>query len=224
MKLRDAWDEVSKIGKSLDVLEVRAREALQWPAPKGRELPYFFSEQIVFEANSLEPISAVLVQPSNRETKITRISLDVFVEFDDTNLINFGFPNVFTRFAMRPSRAGMYLHFGSTFTNRTTDIALFDFVWSFSLGSTERKYTNGRVQTDGLWNARHALGNQERDSQLLFSPRNPLIVDASEFLTFSVKPILYNPATVFTSVDSPVPLKYVVAFQCVGTRTFTYDT
>jgi hypothetical protein len=216
VKLRDAWDEVSKIGKNLDVLEVRAREALQWPAPKGRELPYFFSEQIVFAANSLEPVSAVLVQPSNRETKITRISLDVFVEVNSSD------GATQNRYPLRPSRAGMFNRLAGTPTNDTTGVALFDFVWTFSLGSTERKYTNGRVQTDGLWNARQALGNQERDSQLLFSPRNPLIVDASEFLTFSVKPILYNPATsldVYTDA-----LKYVVAFQCVGTRTFTYDT
>jgi hypothetical protein len=217
-ELQDAWGTLARVKTRLNGVEKRVRAFLQAPEPAGRLLPYFESAQASFLQGAFEPVPVTLVQTSNRQTKITRLSLDVYIRLNNPELQRADV------YPLRPSPTGMFNRFTGLPAATTAGVAMFDFDWTFTLGSTERRYTNGRVETDGLWNARTSLGNQERDSQLLFSPRNPLVVEASEFLTFWVRPTLYNPAAEWVPLLTPVDIEYVVAIQCVGTRTFTYDT
>lgn len=215
-QLRNAWSELTQARKSVDSLELEVRQRVLSPQPKGRQLPFFESSKIVFEHGETQPITATLVQAANRETRIARINYEVYVDMpaDSSGLVE--------NIPLRPTRFGMWNRTSDTPTNATTAF-WFDFEWTFALGSTERIYTNGRPTAEGLWNSRQGLGNQERDSQLLFSEKHPLIVNTGEFLSFSVKPFLYNPVLSLSSYTSTTP-RYVVAFTCVGTRTFTYDT
>lgn len=217
-ELKRAWDDITKTKRSLDAAEAEIRQRVLEPEPKGRQLPFFETAKIAFAHGEFQPIMMPLIQAANRETRIYRINYAV------TCILPADVLGIVEHLPLRPTRSGMWNCLTSPPTNQAQTF-WFDFDWTFHLGSTERIYTNGRPTTEGLWNSRPDLGNQERDSQLLFSRKHPLVVNTGEFLSFAVKPFLYNPLLNLTSASyaSATPT-YVVSFTCVGTRTFTYDT
>jgi hypothetical protein len=211
--LTQLWDQVRLINRDLDVVGERVRKAIQREPAKGRELPYFLAKKFVFEPGDLEQQESPLVQDAQRETKIVRLTYNVAVEVEGVG----GTATVL--FPMRVSRTGMWVQFGQS--DALTGV--FDFDWSFKLGSTERRYTNGRVVESEPYNSREALGSPEsNDSRLLFSNENPLTLRTNEFLTFVVKPTLYNPEFDLTGFGSA--WRFIVEIQAVGYRSFTYDS
>jgi hypothetical protein len=211
--LTQLWDQVRLINRDLDIVGERVRRAIQREPAKGRELPYFLAKRFVFENGDLEQQESPLVQDAQRETKIVRLLYNVTLELE-------GFLGARTVvYPMRVSRTGMWFQAGQS----DALTAVFDFDWTFKLGSTERRYTNGRVTESALFNSREALGNPESpDSRLLFSNENPLVLRTNEFLTFAVKPTLYNPELDLTALASS--WRFVVEIQGIGYRSFTYDS
>ena len=77
--------------------------------------------------------------------------------------------------------------------NATADrICLFDFEWNLSLGSTEREYAKTYGDLFRGFCSRTSLANTDQSDSLIIDDQHPLIVGSNQFLTFRVRPTLFN--------------------------------
>lgn len=177
-ELQRCWDFLGKMVSKVDVIEGKVSEYERPRMPVGRETPYFIQQTIPFAPFEFQPKELSTILDAERTTKVVRLTANVTFQRTATD----------ARRSMRPSPYG-YVRDWSENLN-AQDVDLFDFEWSFALGSTDRRYTNGR----GIprWNSRHSLGSPESHRQLLISEKFPLILAPTEMFTFYVKPLLYN--------------------------------
>lgn len=184
-ELQKCWEFLGRCIGKVDALEAAVR-AIEEPAPVvGRDTPFFIQQSVHFSPFDWEEKIIPITVDAQRKTKITRLTAAVTVQFDseyESGILNQ------VPLAMKASPYG-YVYDRSSFANQQ-DVDLFDFEWSFTVGSTERRYTDGR----GIprWNARASLGNPESHRQLLFGERHPIVLPPTEMLVFRIRPLLYN--------------------------------
>lgn len=210
--LRDMWRELGGISNRVDRLEGKVRKVWERPKAKGRETPFWGEKSFLFEAGATEPLESPLVQSAGVVTRVTRLTYccrmlntqnALVIDDDQLSFVS-----------MRQTPRGMI-----GITNEDGGV-LFDFEWTYIVGSTERKYSTALPSPDGWnWLSRLSLSNPESGSNLLFNPQHPLILRTNEFLTFRVRPIVWASNTV-SGVELP---RVSVNIQFAGYRTFGYE-
>ena len=199
-KLAEYWKYIGRASGVLDSIEKKVGELVR-PAPaKGRETPFWGSQNLRFDYFDYTPQEASLVHDAYRVTRVVRLSYLVTQDLAALGVGNSG------ESPLRPTPRGLV---GAG--------TVFDFDWSLSLGSTERNYTTGlSLNTRTIGSSRTALGNPENQYQLLFNERHPIVLRTNEFLTFKVTP------TVFFGIISPFfPVNVRITYA--GYRTYGDD-
>lgn len=208
-ELASGWKFLRGCESGLDGFEAKLAQLEKRPMPRGRETPFFIQQRFSFRALDFTAQKAPLVQAAGRTTRIVRLTATALF-FDSRPNFNNGNAPV----PMRPTQAGLvYDNVDISFPFVNTE--LFDFDWTFSVGSTERRYTNG-IGITGR-NGRTSLGNNENDKSLLLNEKYPLVLQTNEFLTFEVRPLVYNmnPNRNYAEDD-----RFFVDIIGVGYRTF----
>jgi hypothetical protein len=209
VELQKCWNYLRGCENQLDAFEAKLVELEKPPMPRGRETPFFIQQRFAFRPRDFEPQSAPLVHSAGRTTRVVRLTATALWYDSRAGFVDGNGP-----VPMRPTPGGLCFDNGDiAFPFVSTE--LFEFDWTFSLGSTERRYTNG-IGISG-YNGRTSLGNHENNKSLLFNEKYPLVLQTNEFLTFTVKPLVYNmnPERVFGEDD-----RFFVDVQGVAYRTF----
>lgn len=209
VELQKCWHYLRQYENQLDAFEAKLIELEKPLTPRGRETPFFIQQRFAFRPRDFEPQSASLVHSVGRTTHVVRLTATALWFDSRAGYLDGGGP-----VPMRPTPSGLCFDNGDiVFPFTSTE--LFEFDWTFSLGATERRYTNG-IGISG-YNGRTSLGNHENNKSLLFNEKYPLILKPDEFLSFKVKPLVYNmnPERVFEEDD-----RFFVDVQGVAYRTF----
>lgn len=225
--LDGAWKQLSSCAARLDQLEKKVRATLERPTPQGRETPFYGSQSFTFPLSNFTPVAFPLVHSAGRVTRVVRVSYSVDIEYladTDPELPGRDTPLVL-RQPMRPNPRVM-VGAPRVIGNTGRWLALFDFEWNMSVGSTERQYAQARGLDNRLFMARSSLGDPENDRQMLFTEKHPLLLKTNEFLTFTVKPIFnyFDPVGGAASlVLGPPAPQFIVNITYAGWRTFGYE-
>lgn len=189
-ELTAGWNALQRILKTLDSVEKRVAEAEQPEIVRGRVTPFYIQHSIAFAPFETSPKHVSLLQSAERTTHVT--SLTYAVSYDDGT-------------GAQPDTIGQALVPRPKTLVRadpTPDkVDIFDFEWNFSLGSSERRYGNGRGTT--AWLSRSALGSPTTRGALFFSEKTPLILRPNERFEFHARPLHYNldPGRAFTGAE-----------------------
>lgn len=200
-KFKDLWQELGGLSNRVDRLESQVRAVWRRPRAKGRETPFFGEKQFVLQPGQTEPQESPLVHSAGSVTRVTRLTYAVRALVTQSGVDAYA--------SMRQTPQGMF------YTQPTPAPQIgFDFEWTYTVGSTERKYSTANPSPDGWnWLSRFSFGNPESAGNLLFNPKHPLILTTNQFLTFRIRPIYWLNAT------NPVSVNISYA----GTRTFGYE-
>ena len=226
------WKALRRINKKLDTVQLKVAEAVAPPEPASRETPFVFSEKFIFSPGEPDPITGLLTHPdlevqegtlvssAGVVTRITRLNYIAYFRFAQPQP-NTPTPFVIIERAMRNTSRGLVfgLQGGQSATTNIDEfnLGLFDFEWNISIGSTEREYA--RIYGDVFrgFCARDSLSNFEDGDSLLVGEDHPLILGSNEFLTFKIRPTLYN---FFMNLNPQVASnpRYVVTINALGYR------
>jgi hypothetical protein len=176
--LKDYWTDLGRLSNRVDALGRKVHKVWERPEREGRETPFFAEAKFLIQPNTTEQLETPLVHSAGSVTRVTQLSYSVY-----TTVTVGVTPNTFS---MRSTPRGMVL-------GRIEDNSeMFDFEWTYTIGSTERKYSTANPSPDGWnWLSRFSLGNPETAGKLLFNPKHPLILRTNEFLTFRIRPIFW---------------------------------
>jgi hypothetical protein len=183
-ELGECWKFLRGCEQNLDVFENKLVEMERRPTPRGRETPFFLQQRFSFRPLDFEVQQAPLVQSSGRTTRVVRLTATVSFQDSRNNFTNGNGP-----VPLRPTQSGLcWDNADASFPFVNTE--LFDFEWTYKMGSTQRSYTNG-IGITGR-NSRTSLGSSENQKSLLLNEKYPLVLKTNEFLTFELKPLMYN--------------------------------
>lgn len=194
------WKAVKNINKKLDTIEDEVAHVVAPLPAESRETPFIFTEKFVFDpsAPNFEISEQSLVSSAGVATKITRLTYSVALRYEALeNVPPLTSRGPFERL-LRPSARGMILGNWTRSNlvgvgNSTEDqICLFDFEWNLSIGSTEREYAKTFGDLFRGFCSREALSNTDQSDSLVIGEDHPLIIGSNQFLTFKVRPTLFN--------------------------------
>lgn len=201
--LRKVWDALKAADAKVNLASERVAKSLAPREPEGRELPFFVEKTFTFPLYDFEPRESPVVMSAGQVTRITRMS---YLVWRGPN----GSPGA------RSANVAAFFDDFSGGTGNDSSVNMFDFEWSLSIGSTQRRYTNGRGNSG--YNSRQSLGNPEALGWLLFSEKNPLKLGTNEFLNFKIRPTLYNMDPNYAAQFGSVVM--YVAVKAEGFRTY----
>lgn len=219
-KLKDFWQQLRQCDEALNGVELSVRKQLQPEIPEGRRTYFGATKRFTFQPNEFVPKTFPLVHSAGSVTRVVRLSYEVEVQFAqifDVDPVPFWIRN---NFRVNPR---VLVAEPDGFADRA--FMLFDFEWNYSLGSTQKNYGQQRGNDSPPFLSRKSLGNPENNNQLLFSEKNPLVLDTNEFLNITINPIfMFFDTSTAPEMEQFGDPSVIVSVTYSAYRTFGYGS
>lgn len=214
--LKSFWDQLNGINKALDDTEKVVHRELVPPTSEGRRTLFSATKRYTFRPNEFVSKTQTLVHSAGSVTRVVRLNYEVNIEFN-TDTVR----DLRRRFNLRVDPRVLEANPEGV---GTEEYYLFDFEWNYSLGSTQKNYGQNRGNNAPTFLSRKSLGNPENNKQLLFSEKNPLVLNTNEALEITINPTFMFLNTTQNFFPASLDPVFVVSISYAAYRTFGYDS